>query len=115
MKTILHIIQIVNIVKIFYCVKIKENLRQMESPAMYVMPRITKAPEPSHLMQNIPEPITTTIIPSCPCAAKIQCQPCGAIIPILEQPCPCAPKPHCPACPPLSLIHDIASKKVRAY
>lgn len=53
---------------------------------------------------------------SCPCAAFVKCQPCG-LIPDLDFfhrniECPCAPKLNCPACPPLSLIHEIAAKKV---
>ena len=50
---------------------------------------------------------------SCGCAALVQtCPPCSSIyrpeIPI----CGCAPKLSCPVCPPLSMIHEIAAKKV---
>ena len=56
-------------------------------------------------------------VPTCPCASLVKCQPCG-LIPDLDFTnrnkinCPCAPKLNCPACPPLSLIHEIAAKKV---
>lgn len=59
-------------------------------------------------------------VASCPCAISIKCQPCG-LIPDLDFfhknnintiACPCAPKLNCPICPPLSLIHEIAVKKV---
>jgi len=57
-------------------------------------------------------------VADCPCYSKVKCQPCG-IIPKINLSiknnfeCPCAPKPNCAVCPPLSLIHDIASKKVK--
>ena len=63
-------------------------------------------------MQN-----TAMNLEGCPCISRVKCQPCG-IAPILDfsrsssMDCPCAPKPSCPVCPPLSLIHEIASKKV---
>jgi hypothetical protein len=56
-------------------------------------------------------------IDRCPCANFVKCQPCG-LIPDLDFfhksniQCPCAPKLNCPICPPLSLIHEIAIKKV---
>jgi hypothetical protein len=57
-------------------------------------------------------------IQNCPCLNLVKCQPCG-VIPSLDFSrgsynfdCPCAPKLNCPICPPLSLIHEIASKKV---
>jgi hypothetical protein len=48
---------------------------------------------------------------TCPCINEVKCPPCGVV---MEQSsmCPCAPKLHCPVCPPLSLIHEIAAKKV---
>lgn len=64
-------------------------------------------------MQN-----TVMGIDPCPCISRVKCQPCG-IAPVLDfsrnnmLECPCAPKPNCPVCPPLSLIHEIASKKVK--
>ena len=63
-------------------------------------------------------PNTLIGIEACPCISRIKCQPCG-ISPVLEFNrsnminCPCAPKLNCPVCPPLSLIHEIASKKVK--
>ena len=51
--------------------------------------------------------------PVCPCAHEVRCQPCSGLFlnaEIID--CPCAPKPVCPSCPPLSLIHQIAAKKV---
>jgi hypothetical protein len=66
--------------------------------------------------QFAPHPAPHFAINSCPCAAFQKCQPCG-LIPDLDftqkfNQCPCAPKLNCPACPPLSLIHEIAAKKV---
>jgi hypothetical protein len=60
------------------------------------------------------------IAATCPCQAQVRCKPCGLMAnpdQILQQPigiaeCPCAPRVNCPICPPLSLIHEIASKKV---
>ena len=68
------------------------------------------------MIQRMPD--TVIRIESCPCMARVKCQACG-ISPILDfsrhnmMECPCAPKPNCPVCPPLSLIHEIASKKVK--
>ena len=50
--------------------------------------------------------------PSCPCINEVKCPPCGVVFEPTSV-CPCAPKLHCPICPPLSLIHEIAAKKVR--
>jgi hypothetical protein len=56
--------------------------------------------------------------PACPCAAEVRCRPCNGIIEPPMEPyatavtCPCAPPISCPKCPPVSLIHEIASKKV---
>lgn len=61
--------------------------------------------------------LRSTVIASCPCASQLKCQPCG-LTPVLNFgtnriiDCPCAPKLNCPVCPPLSLIHEIASRKV---
>jgi hypothetical protein len=58
---------------------------------------------------------TTIIHPIkiCPCASQLRCQPCGLeVSPQTQIDCPCAPRLNCPKCPPLSLIHEIASKKV---
>lgn len=63
-------------------------------------------------------PNTVMGVEACPCISRVKCQPCG-IAPVLDfnrnrgLDCPCAPKPKCPVCPPLSLIHEIASKKVK--
>jgi hypothetical protein len=108
MKTVLKYILMISLV---FSLTTENNLKQMDTPNMYVMPRIQKAPE-QHIIHNIAAPSQTIMMPTCPCAAKIHCQPCGAIVPIPEPICPCAPKPHCPTCPPLSLLHEIASKKV---
>jgi len=62
-------------------------------------------------------PVPNFGVATCACAAFVKCQPCG-LIPDLDfmhksqLACPCAPKLNCPACPPLSLIHEIAAKKV---
>lgn len=83
---------------------------------------------PHHIPANpmVPVPVgpgpmvASSPMGSCPCAALVKCQPCG-LIPDLDftpRPrinCPCAPKLNCPACPPLSLIHEIAAKKVKYY
>lgn len=48
----------------------------------------------------------------CPCSHLVKCPPCGilntAYAPVK---CPCAPPPVCNKCPPLSLVHEIASRK----
>ena len=96
----------------------------------YVMPHLTRSPQ-YELQSRTVIPLTNVPVGlvahqvnevvSCPCAANIpviQCRPCGSlplhepepIVPVYD--CPCAPKPNCPVCPPLSLLHDIASKKV---
>jgi len=69
--------------------------------------------------QMIPRMSNTVIgVEACPCISRVKCRPCG-IAPVLDfnrnsmMDCPCAPKPKCPICPPLSLIHEIASKKVK--
>lgn len=75
---------------------------------------------PHEERQRLMQPILMNTVfgsNSCPCMARIKCQPCG-LIPVLDfgsdtlMDCPCAPKLNCPVCPPLSLIHEIASKKV---
>jgi hypothetical protein len=57
--------------------------------------------------------------PPCPCAAQVRCRPCNGIVEphmdIYNTPlnsCPCAPPISCQKCPPISLIHEIAAKKV---
>jgi len=48
----------------------------------------------------------------CPCAAFVKCPPCGIAqnsMPPIS--CPCAPKPVCKKCPPLSIVHEMASRK----
>ena len=75
--------------------------------------RINNQPNLTHGISN-----TVKGIENCPCISRFKCQPCG-ITPVLDFSrnslfdCPCAPKPACPVCPPLSLIHEIASKKVK--
>jgi hypothetical protein len=58
---------------------------------------------------------------NCACAAQVRCKPCAVLAQRVEpdvypfmspMDCPCAPKLNCPICPPLSLLHEIASKKV---
>jgi hypothetical protein len=58
----------------------------------------------------------------CACAIHVRCRPCAMVAssvipdtyPIMSNlECPCAPRPNCPVCPPLSLLHEIASKKVK--
>ena len=74
------------------------NFPQQERPQ--ILPLMTNAP------QNIYQQVD-----ACPCINEVKCPPCG----IVFEPatiCPCAPKPSCPVCPPLSLIHEIAAKKV---
>lgn len=95
----------------------------------YVTPHITRPAEYDFQSRTV-IPLTNQPVhqvvqshfpQACPCAAAVPvspCRPCGVIplsvpepvLPIID--CPCAPKPHCPVCPPLSLLHDIASKKV---
>lgn len=96
----------------------------------YVMPHMTRAPQYELQsrtvipLNNLPVPEilhhNNPMLASCPCAASMPvnpCRPCGAL-PMQESAylvsdCPCVPKPNCPACPPLSLLHDIASKRVK--
>lgn len=95
----------------------------------YVMPRMNKEPE-YEIQRRTVIPLDQPVIhrveqvhisaPACPCAMQVRCKPCGMIsepigdsFPILTPlECPCAPRPNCPVCPPLSLLHEIASKKV---
>lgn len=102
-----------------------QNQKYYDNPS-YVLPHINK--EPDMILQHrsvIPlhQPILQSGIhhriiqqPSCPCAAQMACKPCGLMGNSIDlEPhidCPCAPRPRCPICPPLSLIHEIASKKV---
>ena len=71
-------------------------------------------------MINSPSHPPHMALNNCPCAALVKCQPCG-LAPMLDFQqrnrfeCHCAPKPNCPACPPLSLIHEIAAKKVLIF
>jgi hypothetical protein len=95
----------------FYRTSNSENdyiIPQVKSPDFLslgnggVIPRISSI----HQTHHIP----------CPCAATFRCRPCGVIATpeidlypeIVE--CPCA-HAACPVCPPLSLLHEIASKK----
>lgn len=47
----------------------------------------------------------------CPCSAYYKCSPCGSLSYKPPINCGCAPKLACPKCPPLSMIHEIASRK----
>jgi hypothetical protein len=99
----------------------------------YVMPHLTRTPQYELQsrtvipLANIPVgivPHQVNEVTSCPCAASFpvsHCRPCGSlplpepepVLPVFD--CPCAPKPNCPVCPPLSLLHEIASKKVKFF
>lgn len=46
----------------------------------------------------------------CGCAQFVRCPPCGIVAPP-QISCPCAPKPVCKQCPPISIIHEMASKR----
>ncbi len=84
--------------------------RTSEPSSLYSSPVIT----PRNSMYHSSYDSNVKIIPTCPCAASVRCQPCSGLYlsPKIEE-CPCAPKPNCPVCPPLSLIHKIAAKKVK--
>ena len=84
----------------------QNSSKQLERPEIFVMPHIQNQQQWG--VASVP----VINRQPCACAATVRCQPCGVIIPVPDPPCLCAPKPKCPACPPLSLIHDIASKKV---
>ena len=47
----------------------------------------------------------------CACASQVRCPPCGIINPPPIVKCGCAPPPMCRKCPPLSVIHELASRK----
>jgi len=81
---------------------------------LYSTPVITS--RSSEYQDHRPFESNVRIIPSCPCAAEIRCQPCSGLYLNVNTPeCGCAPKLNCPVCPPLSLIHKIAAKKVYKY
>jgi len=78
---------------------------------------------PMNQMQNIHHQRTTSYIAPpnlqqfCPCASELRCKPCNGIAEPNENMfsnynCPCAQPIPCPKCPPISLIHEIASRKV---
>jgi hypothetical protein len=77
---------------------------------------------PMHHLHNMPYGPMQAIHPiHCECAAQVRCKPCAVLAQPVEpdvfpfmspMDCPCAPKLNCPNCPPLSLLHEIASKKV---
>jgi|LauGreDrversion4_2_1035121.scaffolds.fasta_scaffold112074_3 hypothetical protein len=73
--------------------------RQQENTQ--ILPLISNRP------QNMYQPME-----NCPCINEVKCPPCGVVFEPSTSICPCAPKPNCPVCPPLSLIHEIAAKKV---
>lgn len=122
--------------KISYCENLKSNeknlAKRLRVDDYYERPVIIPAThyhhddhiihvEPGHYhTQQVPNiiPIVNSqpqqIFPlaeTCPCINEVKCPPCGVVIEPLAV-CPCAPKPSCPVCPPLSLIHEIAAKKV---
>ena len=56
--------------------------------------------------------ISKSLVATCPCIKTFKCPSCITFPrPNLPPPCTCAPKLSCKKCPPLSLIHEIASKK----
>lgn len=83
----------------------------LSSPMMRHQITTTTSYMPSHVR-----------VPTCPCAGEVRCKPCNGIVEpnadIYNTPissCPCAPPISCPRCPPVSLIHEIASKKVLEF
>ena len=74
----------------------------------------TFLPGPPHpmIMNSVHKTRTNSIQNFCPCRKMVTCPPCGLVNPAPAIECPCAPKPKCQICPPLSLIHEIAAKKV---
>ncbi len=132
----IYILWIISAFSLTNCDKEQENKIRNESQYeseyknnQYVMAQISKPPEyflqqravipllphePGTIMQ---QPLQNPL--PCPCANQIRCRPCDVIANIDAQEyitpmpeCPCASRPSCPVCPPLSLIHEIASKKV---
>ncbi len=86
-----------------------DNRRRIQGP-----PNIFRQQENTQILplirnrpQNMYQPIE-----NCPCINEVKCPPCGVVFEPSSSICPCAPKPNCPVCPPLSLIHEIAAKKV---
>lgn len=87
-----------------------------------IVDNIAENPQNFDVLKHTRFPQTTATIslhasaPICECAAYVKCPPCGVIVNMNDQigsniECSCAPK--CPQCPPLSLIHELSSKKVK--
>lgn len=104
---------------------INSNISTNSNSNQYIVPHITKAPEwelqhrtliPLDHMDHV-TPRVEHIINNCPCAVAVRCEPCGIAAPLgpnwmSHVDCPCAARLNCPVCPPLSIIHEIAAKKV---
>jgi hypothetical protein len=86
-----------------------------ETPSPLILEKrvmVPLGPPPGNQMKTIASVMNQYTPPPCFCAAQVRCQPCGVVEPVYRVDCPCAPRPNCPKCPPVSLIHEIASKKV---
>jgi hypothetical protein len=80
----------------------------------YMLPGKTRASlVPSPLDLLVPDMrMRNNLYKVCPCAGTVRCPPCGIIQSAYPQStCSCAPPPICNKCPPLSLVHEIASRK----
>jgi hypothetical protein len=106
--------------KLFLIITIlsKITATTLQSRLMSKEPTETPVYVIQHQNNWIPQQSNSVVVHpiSCPCASQVSCQPCGMTVFPQQQrivDCPCAPKPNCPKCPPLSLIHDLASKKVK--
>lgn len=65
----------------------------------------------NHVFTHHQDILFTHDFQDCPCARSFRCLPCAERVHTIFEPCACA-KINCPICPPLSLIHEIAARKV---
>lgn len=106
---IITINKIVLILSLCFMLTKSEKLKQLESVrSPIIVPTLSsKIHNTQQVYVNRPLSVST-----CGCESLVRCSPCGLAVEIRVVECPCAPKPKCPVCPPLSLIHEMAAKKV---
>lgn len=86
------------------------SIQQNNQGLMFPPNQNNRAQQHIEVVQSRPQ---VTLNQACPCAAYYRCPPCGIINlnANYPPPCSCAPKLNCQKCPPLSVIHEIASRK----